>query len=96
MCEPVKLATALAAERPMRNIGAVLQKVGEKPLVTLARYWGAPERGWGHEARATSTILLESSMANPGDFGGDVKASGKSVREPPTKRQGPHEESDGA
>ena len=35
-------------------------------------------------------------MLNTGDFVRDVKASGKEVRETPTKRQGPDEESDGA
>ena len=35
-------------------------------------------------------------MANTGDFWGDAKASGQEAREPPTKRQGPHEESAGA
>jgi hypothetical protein len=65
-------------------------------LCTLCRHWGATERGRGHEERATSAILLESDMANTGDFARDGKASGQEAREPPTTRQGPHEESDGA
>jgi len=61
----------------MQQTGAVLQKVGEKPLVTLSRYWGATERGWGHEERATSTILVASSMTNTGEPARDGKESGK-------------------
>ena len=61
----------------MQHPGAVLQKVGEKPLVTLSRYWGATERGWGHEERATSTILVASSMTNTGEPARDGKESGK-------------------
>src|SRR5262249_19572595 len=80
----------------MPPIGAVLPKVGAQPLVTLARDWGATERGWGHEARAPSTVLLTSSRANPGACGRDVQARGQEGREPPTTRPGPHAESEGA
>jgi hypothetical protein len=61
----------------MQHTGAVLQKVGETHLFTLSRYWGATERGWGHEERATYTILFESSMVNTGDSSRDAKRSGK-------------------
>jgi hypothetical protein len=60
----------------MQQIGAVLQKVGETHLLTLSWSWGATERGRGHEERATEALLLESDMANTGDFGRDGKASG--------------------
>ena len=65
-------------------------------LCTLCRAWGAPERGRGHEARATSAILMESDMTNTGDFVREVKTSGQEARETPTTRQGPPEESEGA
>ena len=52
--------------------------MGEKHLVTSSpRYWGATERGWGHEERATGTILLESSMMNTGEPERDDKDSGE-------------------
>ena len=79
MCEPVKLATALAVKRPMQHTGAVLHKVGEKHLVTLSRDWGATERGRGNEKRATYAIVFASDMANTGDASGDVKSSGEVV-----------------
>ena len=69
----------------MQNTGAVLQKVAEMHLCTLCRAWGAPERGRGHEARATSAILMESDMTNTGDFVREVKTSGQEARETPTK-----------
>jgi hypothetical protein len=87
----------MAVERPMQNIGAVLQKVGETHLSTLSRYWGATERGWGHEERATYTILVESSMVNTGESSGDGKRSGEVVRRKRlTKARGPRGKSDGA
>jgi hypothetical protein len=61
----------------MQHTGAVLQKGGETPLCTLSRYWGATERGWGHEERATSTILCESSMVHTGVSSGDAKRRGE-------------------
>jgi hypothetical protein len=39
---------------------------------------------------------LESSTPHTGDFVRDGKASGQEAREPPTTRQGPHAESEGA
>src|SRR3989475_5570741 len=86
MCEPVKLATALAAKRPMQPTGAVLQQVGEKHLGTLSRYWGATERGWGHEERAASTILVASSMTNTGEPARDGKERGKEAGATRTER----------
>ena len=61
----------------MQNTGAVLQKVGEKHLVTLARDWGATERGRGHEERATYPILFEFYMTDTGEPERDVKESGE-------------------
>ena len=40
--------------------------------------------------------MFESSIVNTGDFIRDAKESGKEGRETPTKRQCPHEESEGA
>ena len=59
----------------MQNTGAVLQKVGETHLSTLSRHWGATERGWGHEERATYTILFESSIVNTGESSVDGRRS---------------------
>jgi len=61
----------------MQTTGAVLQQVGETNLCTLSRHWGATGRGWGHEERATYTILFASSMVNTGDSSRDAQRSGK-------------------
>ena len=65
-------------------------------LCTLCRYWGATERGRGHEARAPEAILSESDMLHTGDVLRDEQASGQEARETPTTCQGPQEEWDGA
>ena len=80
----------------MQHTGAVLQKVGEKHLVPLARYWGATERGGGHEDRATYPILLESSMTNTGEPARDAKDSGSRQGRPAPKCPRPCRQSDGA
>jgi hypothetical protein len=63
---------------------------------TLEADWGAAERGMGSQEHATSPMPFASSTPNTGDVVRDVQASGKEARETPTKRQGLHEESDGA
>jgi hypothetical protein len=66
------------------------------PWPPLEADWGAAERGRGSQEHATSPMPCASSTPHTGDVVRDVKASGKAAREPPTQRQGPHEESDGA
>ena len=46
-------------------------------LLTLCRYWGVTESGWGSEKHATYIILFESSRMNTGEPARDVKESGK-------------------
>ena len=70
----------------MQHPGAVLQQVGETHLGTLSRYWGATERGWGHEERAASTILVASSMTNTGEPARDGKERGKEAGATRTER----------
>ena len=72
------------------------QKVGEPHLVPLARDWGATERGWGHEERATSPSLLESSMTNTGEPARDEKDSGRRQGRPAPQCPRPCRQSDGA
>ena len=78
------------------EIPVAMWKEAQMNLFTLCRYWGAAERGWGRQEHATSPIPFESSTPNTGDCVRDGKARGTEARETPTKRQGPHEESDGA
>ena len=87
---------SLREERPRQHTGAMLQKVAESNRWTLCRHWGAPQSGRGHEERATSALVFASDMVHTGGCGREAKASGQEAREPPTQRQSPHEESEGA
>ena len=69
---------------------------GQPDLPAVQRLGSRSERTGQGDAHATCRVLLESSMLHTGDFVRDVKVSGQEAREPPTKRQDPHEESEGA
>ena len=49
-----------------------------QPDATLEEDGGTPERGWGVQQHATSSIPFESFMMNTGDFLLDAKGSGES------------------
>ncbi len=59
------------------DIPVAMWKGAQMNLLTLCRYWGAAESGWGSEKHATSIIVFASSIVNTGEPERDVKESGK-------------------
>ena len=69
---------------------------GRAPGLPLPGAWDAGEHGRGREPHAPSPRPCTASRRPTGDGVRARKASGPEARAPPTTRQGPHGESEGA
>ena len=85
---------ATPAEGP--EPGVAWPRHSRSPGPPLEGSWGAAARGGGRQPHATSPLPCASAPRNTGDFVRAVPARGPEGREPPTPRQGPHEEAEGA
>jgi hypothetical protein len=94
--QPVTPAMAEAGPKEGPKPGATRRRHSRSPCPPLEAAWGAAERGRGSQAPAPSLMPFASARRNTGDVVREVKARGQEAREPPTQRQGPPDESEGA